>query len=498
MLIMEYMDHGSLYDLLQNNTVCLDGEQILFILRDLAQGLRFLHSANPQVVHGDLKARNISVDSRLRAKVADFGLSEKKRLGATGTPYWMAPELLRRETTNTTQSDMYAVGIILYEVYARKNPYEGEDLASVLGKVLDNMVSKRPPTPEGCPVEMERLMKKCWDKDPAKRPSCRELDMKLKSLNAARVEPTRRSVSMQRVKNTGGTDGLLEEVFPAHVAEALRNGEKVEPETREEVTIVFSDIVGFTNIASSLSAMKISDMLDRLYTKFDEISHKHDVFKVETIGDSWMGVTNLSKDQPDHAARIVAFSVDAMRAAQDTWIDPSAPTLGRVNLRIGMHSGPVVANVVGSRNPRYCLFGDSVNTASRMESLSEAGRIQCSSFTAQLLMDQNPQLQVSRRGKITVKGKGKMETYWVAQDLLSPDDHHQEEGTTSTVFVNETKSDGSLEDRNGIPLVTTTVAVGVSSTSNKSVKFQDIPEQAPPVRAIPTNNIRGASHDEIV
>ena len=82
---MEYMDHGSLYDLLQNETVVLEGEQILPILKDISQGVRFLHSAKPQVLHGDLKGANILVDGRLRAKVADFGLSQKKRVGSTGT-----------------------------------------------------------------------------------------------------------------------------------------------------------------------------------------------------------------------------------------------------------------------------------------------------------------------------------------------------------------------------------------------------------------------------
>lgn len=93
MLVMEYMDHGSLYDLLHNETLLLDGDLVLPILRDIAQGLRFLHAANPQVIHGDLKAANVLVDSKFRAKVADFGLSQKKVLGATGTPYWYVSKL---------------------------------------------------------------------------------------------------------------------------------------------------------------------------------------------------------------------------------------------------------------------------------------------------------------------------------------------------------------------------------------------------------------------
>ena len=83
------MDHGSLYDLLHNQTIIVEGEQILPILRDISHGLRFLHAARPQVIHGDLKANNILIDSKFRAKVADFGLSQKKKVGATGTAFWM-------------------------------------------------------------------------------------------------------------------------------------------------------------------------------------------------------------------------------------------------------------------------------------------------------------------------------------------------------------------------------------------------------------------------
>lgn len=88
MLVMEYMEHGSLYDLLHNETMVIDGEILLPILRDVTQGVRFLHAANPQVIHGDLKSQNILVDNRFRGKVADFGLSQKKNLGGTGTPFW--------------------------------------------------------------------------------------------------------------------------------------------------------------------------------------------------------------------------------------------------------------------------------------------------------------------------------------------------------------------------------------------------------------------------
>jgi serine/threonine protein kinase len=227
------MDHGSLHDLVQNETMVVDGEHILPILRDVTQGVRFLHAAKPTVIHGDLKAQNILVDSRLRAKVADFGLSQKKKLGASGTPYWMAPELLRGETSNTTQSDVYAFGIILYEVYSRKDPYEGEDFANVMERVADPTVNKRPKVPQGCPAEIKSLMKRCLHSNPKQRPSFKDLDIRLKELDVTKVEPAdvRSSFSPKDVQN----DRLLEEVFPPHIARALRAGRKVEPESHDMV-----------------------------------------------------------------------------------------------------------------------------------------------------------------------------------------------------------------------------------------------------------------------
>ncbi|CAB9496911.1 Ephrin type-B receptor 3 (Fragment) [Seminavis robusta] len=412
MLIMEYMEFGSLHDLLHNQSMILDGEIMLPMLRDITQGCRFLHAADPPVIHGDLKCANILVDSKFRAKVADFGLSQKKQMGATGTPFWMAPELLRQESANTVSSDVFSFGIMLYEVFSRKDPYEGEDAQEVLKKVADPKVHKRPPVPKECPPQLAALKCDCLCEDPEERPSFEELDKRLKRID---VETTAPGDKKDR------TTVSLFDIFPKHIAEALRDGKQVEAEHKDVVTIFFSDIVGFTQLSSTMDPRKVAKMLDRLYQKLDTLSHEHDIFKVETIGDAYMAVTNLVKDQStNHAIRIAEFAVDAIQAANETLIDEDAPEKGRVNIRVGFHSGSVVADVVGTRNPRYCLFGDTVNTASRMESNSLMNCIHCSNESAEILKEQNFKYPMVSRGKIKIKGKGEMHTWWCNQETAPP------------------------------------------------------------------------------
>jgi serine/threonine protein kinase len=197
------------------------------------------------------------------------------------TAYWMSPELLRGESSSTAASDVYAFGICLYEVYSRCHPYEGENPREVLRLVADKKINKRPPVPANCPARVQSLMEDCLVMDPDQRPSFKELDQRLKRADVQNIDPCQPS---------GGDDlcgggrrrksiSLLD-IFPRHVAESLRDGKKVEPEHRDCVTILFCDIVGFTDISASLDPRKVANLLDRLYRKFDELSEKHDVFKV--------------------------------------------------------------------------------------------------------------------------------------------------------------------------------------------------------------------------
>jgi class 3 adenylate cyclase len=419
----EFMDHGSLQDILHNETMVMEGEFLLHMLRDISQGIRFLHSANPPVIHGDLKSANILVDSKFRAKISDFGLSHKKEKAAMGTPLWMAPELLRGEALNSPMSDMYSVGIILYELYSRKHPYDGEDDRDVIRLVCDKKVNKRPPVPEGCPPKIVKLMKFLLLADPSLRASAEVFDNRISELTVANVEYGKSRLStfrggrpsLDRKSSEGSSgDNMLYNIFPRHIADILKNGGKVEAESHDIITIFFSDIVGFTTIAESLPPLKVANLLDQLYLKFDALARKHDLFKIETIGDAYMCASNLAKKQDiDHVKRIAEFAIDAVEAASQTLIDAEDPSRGNVVIRVGFHSGPVVSNVIGSMNPRYGIFGDTVNVSSRMESTSKPGQIHCSERSAHLLMKQARKMLVTRRGETKIKGKGTMTTYWI-------------------------------------------------------------------------------------
>lgn len=237
MLVMEFMEHGSLYDLLHNETMPIETELLLPILSDVSTGVRFLHSADPPVIHGDLKSHNILIDSNFRAKVADFGLSQSQTKGErTGSPFWMAPELLRKESGNTPASDSYSFGIVLYELYSRRDPYEGEDdVDEVLRLIADKNTRKRPPAPRDIPAKVKSMMDECLDDAPEKRPPFEELNTRVKRIDAE-------SAGTTQSKKTAAIS--LFDLFPRHVAEALRDGRSVEAEHHDCVTIFFSDIVG--------------------------------------------------------------------------------------------------------------------------------------------------------------------------------------------------------------------------------------------------------------
>ncbi|XP_014678804.1 PREDICTED: atrial natriuretic peptide receptor 1-like [Priapulus caudatus] len=163
------------------------------------------------------------------------------------------------------------------------------------------------------------------------------------------------------------TDKLIYRMLPASLADNLKLGRAVQPEAFEESSVYFSDITGFSQLAAESSPLQIVDFLNGLYTCFDDIIANHDVYKVETIGDAYMVVSGVPiRNGVRHVAEIANVALDVLGSSMNFLIR-HRPNM-RLQLRIGLHTGPVVAGVVGLIMPRYCLFGDTVNMTARMES----------------------------------------------------------------------------------------------------------------------------------
>ena len=209
---------------------------------------------------------------------------------------------------------------------------------------------------------------------------------------------------LEREKERSET--LLLNILPPSIVERMRNGETVIADRIAEATILFCDLVGFTTLSADLTADRTIDFLGQTFAAFDRLVAELEVEKIKTIGDAYMVAAGVPEPQADHAQRIAALAprmLDAVAAvAQATRLDLQA--------RIGVHTGPITAGVIGTHKFVYDVWGDTVNTASRMESHSLPGRIQVSAATRAAL---GGGFRLERRGVIDVKGKGMMETYFL-------------------------------------------------------------------------------------
>ncbi|XP_055335407.1 soluble guanylate cyclase 88E-like [Paramacrobiotus metropolitanus] len=203
---------------------------------------------------------------------------------------------------------------------------------------------------------------------------------------------------------------LLYQMIPRQIADQLRNGVPAEDtwQVFSSVSILFSDMYQFVNICESLTPLEVVSLLNAMYVSFDRKTEEHNVYKVETVNDSYMIVAGAPVPDSQHCSRICDMALSMLADIQNV-INPS--TGKHVTIRVGIHSGTIVGGVVGLRTPRFCLFGDPVNTASRMQSSGEPMKIHASEATAENL-DSNI-YQIIERGTIDVKGKGSMKTYWI-------------------------------------------------------------------------------------
>jgi len=232
--------------------------------------------------------------------------------------------------------------------------------------------------------------------------------------NERRGAEREKSLAIERALSKA-TNDILANILPPTITERLLKGEKKIADNHENVSVLFIDIVGFTQLSSKLLAGELIDVLDIVFTRFDTICKKHGLEKIKTIGDAYMAVCGAPVAVENHAERTALAAIEML---EDFSMEQRFSARIDLGFRIGLHSGSVVAGIIGENKYSYDLWGDAVNTASRMESHGEAGKIHVSEeFKHAVETLHATSLQFIRRGEMEIKGKGTMKTYFLEQTI---------------------------------------------------------------------------------
>ena len=207
------------------------------------------------------------------------------------------------------------------------------------------------------------------------------------------------------------SDELLCNILPEETAEELKKYGKVEAKKYESVTVLFTDFKGFTKYAEELPPEKLVETVDMYFSEFDKIVEKYNIEKIKTIGDAYMCAGGLPEPSENHAEMMVKAAKEiaefVKKKKQVHRVNES-----RFDIRIGIHTGPIVAGIVGKNKFSYDIWGDTVNVASRMESSSEAGKINVSETTYELIKDK---FSFESRGEVKVKNRGSIKMYFIKE-----------------------------------------------------------------------------------
>jgi class 3 adenylate cyclase len=202
------------------------------------------------------------------------------------------------------------------------------------------------------------------------------------------------------------SDELLFSILPCRIAELLKQECQTIASSFDNVTVLFADLVSFTSLAAKADPIQLVALLNEIFSAFDQLVEKYGVEKIKTIGDAYMVVGGVPTPQADHAHAIAALALEMQQEIQRF----TTPLGDPIQLRIGLHSGAVVAGVIGTKKFSYDLWGDTVNLASRMESQGMPGRIQITEKTYGII---HHEFHCQQRGTIEVKGWGELPTYWL-------------------------------------------------------------------------------------
>lgn len=241
------------------------------------------------------------------------------------------------------------------------------------------------------------------------------LNEQTRQIQSANLELLRKNVEIASEREKA--DEILLNILPAPIAERLKAGEQTIAEKLHDVTVLFADIAGFTRFASTVSPENLVALLDKVFSEFDRLVEQYGAEKIKTIGDAYMAVGGLwQHNSMNHVESMARLALDMQQSVGR--LSQDLELIG-LTVRIGLHSGEAVAGIIGTKKLNYDLWGDTVNTASRMESHGEAGKIHC---TEQVAIRLRHKFIFSERGEIHVKGKGLMHTYFLEKEFDAASD----------------------------------------------------------------------------
>ena len=337
----------------------------------------------------------------------------KSKYGLTDD-YIETPRDIAICATTICQSDLLTVNDLTEDDRFADNPlvssapnirfYAGMPLISPNGAAVGTI----------CAVDFEKREISQGQKEALRRLSRQvmaQLELRRALKDADQAVKSREELYQDLLSEKQALDKFMANMLPASIAEELKRNGKVEPKYIDEASIMFCDFVGFTKLTETMSPQNLIDLLHQCFCKFDSIVAKHGVEKIKTIGDAYMCVAGATGDQEDHATRLCMAALEMIGYLNKTNQTREKLRMPTWDMRIGIHSGPVIAGVVGENKFTFDVWGDAVNIAALMEQKSERGRVNISESTQHRV---SQQFQLEDRGLVPTRKKGDLRMFFVS------------------------------------------------------------------------------------
>lgn len=404
--------------------------------------MEYLHDSDVGP-HGHLTSSNCVVDSKWQCRITDYGLKQFKRTRNheistfrwNSDLLWTAPEILQKPDTDrsriygTKEGDVYSFGIILSEIITKEMPYHSqlessnpEDIIAMLK--TDAHFRPSLPPPEGpLGISWNSLAIICWHRNPYTRPSFKSLREKLRSITGGKTPNLmdriqrmmedaleQKAADIAAEKKRGKT--VVYNLLPKSIAEKIVDRIEIRPQRFETVTLCFCETTDVYATIKALSPIQVAEILRSFFGLYDDVMKRYNVIELSCRGsrDSMIMGSGLTVYTESHALDICDLSLDLISEAL-TFQTPLAPELG-LNLKISIHTGPILTAVIWRTLPRFCVNGEAVDTIVAMQSASKAMSVRISEATYDHISESGS-FTVEQGGTVTVKDEKAIRTYWL-------------------------------------------------------------------------------------